>query len=325
MFKSIFSSQNCKLYLKEDHSNVRKVIATTAETRLICNDPFVVGVKYTGMLSKACSFVMSGLTESGLILPKEKETIVFNVLRGGLNFGLREALADAYGWNEHGSAFISAQRARIKKDSEQWHITESHYKKVYVPKIATVVLGDVVATGTSLHHAMNELIHSVKKSNSQLRNIVFFTIGGERSERIIEEADKKCRQLFPDYESSIVVYFEGCFKVADTETDLYIKITGTDLLRLNSHMAPEFVESQYENPSYPLERCTIYDAGSRAFWLPEYKEDVKQYWESVLSLADSGVSFQDLLGRRFPSLDAKRFGNVDLKDICKKQLDKFDQ
>ena len=323
MFKSIFRSLDCKLYLKEDHSNVKKIIASTAETRLICNDPLVVGVEYTKKLSKACSYVMKGLTESRLIFPKEKETIVFNVLRGGLNFGLREALADAYGWNEHGSAFISAQRARIKKDSEQWHITESHYKKVYVPKTATVVLGDVVATGTSLQHAMNELINSVKKSNSQLKNIVFFTIGGERSEKIIEEADIKCRQLFPDYKDSIVVYFEGCFKVADAETDLYIKITGTDLLRLDSNMAPEFVESQYESPAYPLERCTIYDAGSRAFWLPEYLEDVKQYWESVLSLADSGVTFQELLHRRFPNLDAKRFGNVDLKEVSKKQLEKF--
>jgi hypothetical protein len=323
MLNNIFSSDDCKLYLNEDNSKVEKIIATTAETRLICNDPFTIGIKYTRMLQKACSYVLSGLAESKRLFPVEHETIVFNVLRGGLNFGLREALADAFNWNEHGSAFISAQRARISKGSEHWHITESHYKKVYVPKTATVVLGDVVATGTSLQHAMDELIASVQKNNSQLKNIVFFTIGAKRSEEIIEEADKKCRELFPEYEKSIVIYFEGCFKVADTESDLFIKITGTDLLRVGSLMAPEFIESQYKNPSYPLERCTIYDAGSRAFWLPEYLNDVQKYWESVLYLADTGITYKELLNRRFPELDYKRFGNIDLKDICKEQLAKF--
>jgi hypothetical protein len=274
-------------------------------------------------LQKACTSVLRGLAETKTLTPKEEETMVFNVLRGGLNFGLREALADAYDWNNHGSAFISAQRARVSKGSEHWHITESHYKKVYMPKTATVLLGDVVATGTSLQHAINELISSVQKNNSQLNNIVFFTIGGKRSEEIIEAADLKCREIFPNYEKSIVIYFEGCFEVANLDTDLIIKITGTDLLRLDSVMAPEFIEAQYESLSYPIERCTIYDAGSRAFWLQEYNEDLREYWESVLHLADSGISYFELLDKRFPELDHKRFGNADLKTVCKEQLAKF--
>jgi hypothetical protein len=320
MLKNVFDSDDCKLYLINDSSKVDKIIATTPESRLICNDPFAVGIKYTRMLQKACTSVLKGINSIGALSAEECETIVFNVLRGGLNFGLRDALADAYEWNNHGSAFISAQRARVSKDSESWHITESHYKKVYLPNSATVVLGDVVATGTSLQHAVNELISSVEKSRSQLRNIVFFTFGGKRSEEIIEEADSKCRELFPEYEKSIVIYFEGRFGVANKETDLFIKITGTDLLRLEGLLAPEFIESQYENPAYPIERCTIYDAGSRAFWLPEYYSDVKEYWSSVLQLAKNGVTYFELLEKRFPGLNHLRFEDVDLEDVCRKQL-----
>ena len=69
-------------------------------------------------------------------------------------------------------------------------------------------------------------------------------------------------------------------------------------------MAPEFIESQYEDPSYPLERCTIYDAGSRAFWVREYANDVLNYWKQVLDLAASGISFLEYLEQRFPELDA---------------------
>jgi len=72
---------------------------------------------------------------------------------------------------------------------------------------------------------------------------------------------------------------EGCFDVPTPESRLTIRFTGTDLLRGGeSVIAPDFLESQYENPAYPIERCTIYDAGSRAFWVREYAEDVRSYW-----------------------------------------------
>ena len=324
MLKQAYSGKDCSLYSIADgkKTEIDRFIATTQETRQICNDPFTVGVKYTRKLENACTHVFKALKEINCFTPKEEDTIVFNVLRGGLNFGLREALANAYGWNTHGSAFISAQRARVSHNSEQWHITESHYKKVYVPREAVVVLGDVVATGTSLQHAMNELVKSVKENRAQLTTLVFFTIGGRRSEGIVHAIDMKCRELFPKYEKSIIIYFEGRFEVANPKTELFIKITGTDLLRLNSLMAPEFIESQYESPSYAIERCTIYDAGSRAFWLPEYFEDLKEYWEGVLALAQNGTCYTELLKNRFSKLDVARFGDVDLAEVAGKQLDK---
>lgn len=120
-----------------------------------------------------------------------------------------------------------------------------------------------------------------------------------------------------------MIFFEGNFAVAEEETPLQIKITGTDLIRRDSVLAPEFLESQYENPSYPLERCTIYDAGSRAFWLPEYMEDVKEYWQHTANLATDGLSFSELLNERCPELDSKRFSSIDLSELCKDQIKKF--
>ena len=91
-------------------------------------------------------------------------------------------------------------------------------------------------------------------------------------------------------------------------------------------MAPEFIESQYEDPSYPLERCTIYDAGSRAFWVREYANDVLNYWKQVLDLAASGVTFLEYLAQRFPELDASRFPNdLSLKELALRQIDRMQQ
>ncbi|MCL3779213.1 phosphoribosyltransferase [Prolixibacteraceae bacterium JC049] len=323
MLKKIIGDNQCAIYNIEDgkETRVQRCVISTPETRAICNDPLVMGVNYTRKLQNACSKVIAGLQQSNNIQLEEKETIVFNILRGGLNFGLREAIADAFDWNQIGSSFISAQRARVSKDSEDWHIIESAYKKVYMPDVAQIVIGDVVATGTSLKHGLKALIEQAEINQTHLRSILFFTVGGPITEEILEEVDAMCRKRFPEYEKTTLCYIEGRFEVPSPDTNLNIKITGTDLIRLNALMAPEFVESQYEKPTYPIERCTIYDAGSRAFWLPEYIDDVKHYWEENLKLAENGMTYEELLNERFPLIDASKFAEKDLIQMCEQMVE----
>ncbi len=297
-------------------SPIEAFIASTPETRSICNDPTVAGVRYTDLLRKACTEVLRALPND----LREAETVVVNILRGGLNFGLRDALAAAYNWNAHTTSFISAQRARDERDTDAWHITENAYRKVYLPPRASFVIGDVVATGTSLRYGLQELVLAAREQKIDVRSILFFTYGGPQSENILSEIDARCRELFPGYEKTTLIYLEGRFAVAASDTPLHVRLTGTDLLRLGSLMAPEFIESQYENPAYPLERCIIYDAGSRAFWLYEYVEDVIGYWKQNLQFAEQGMTFTELLRERFPQIDPARFGDVNLKQLCLARL-----
>lgn len=316
----ISTSQSSALYRQEDDAKIVSLIASAPETRRIINDPMVSGVEYTDLLETGCKKILSALQDNDLTKLLENEAIVLNILRGGLNFGLRKALAEAYNWNHHGSAFISAQRARNPENSSEWHITESDYQKVYVPKKVSLVFGDVVATGTSLRYALKDMLQAINAQEAELQEIVFFTIGGDAAKNILSEIDEECRTIFPTYRQATLVFLEGCFVTAKLNSPVSIKIDGTDLLRVGADMAPEFIESQYDNPAYPLERCTIYDAGSRAFWIPEYLEDVQEYWEQTLKLAENGMTFAELLKERFPELDASRFGEQDLVKICQEQI-----
>lgn len=316
--QNLASNEGISLYRMETAGRVEQYIFSTPQTRRICNDPSCAGVEYTRMLSAACAALLRLRT----VPLEEHSTAVVNILRGGLNFGLREALAEACGWNCHSTCFISAQRARDKADSEDWHITENGYEKVYLPEEAALVIGDVVATGTSLRYALQELLRSAVEQKIHLRRIVFFTIGGAKAGEILEEIDRKCREMFAGYAGTSLFYVEGCFTCAEPGMPLTVRITGTDLLRREAVMAPEFIESQYENPAYPLERCVIYDAGSRAFWVREYAQDVIGYWSQNLQLAEHGKTFTELLAERFPGLDAGRFDSfVELRELARQQIE----
>lgn len=326
ILKTIEKDPNCALYLSESCSSklVKSYIASTAESRDICNDPFVTGIRYTRALSAACAKILKTLNNRGLSNLSEDTTTVLHILRGGLNFGIRDAIFDAFGWNNHASAFISAQRTRKAEDSSQWQIIESDYSKFNLKKNNSIILGDVVATGTSLSYALDRVITAANENKkSIISSITFFTIGGPRSHEILEEVCQTLKKTTPTFKGASVIYLEGIFTVPSKDHPLRIKFDGTDLIRSNAILTPEFIDSQYKSPSYPIERCTIYDAGSRAFDPDEYFEDVKDYWTQTLELAKKGVSYAELLKERFPELDVEKFGKVDLAAIAREQLRKI--
>lgn len=297
-------------------------IASTPESRAVCNNPFLLGVKYTDAMRGAATSVINQLGTRGLFAADEESTVVMHILRGGLNFQLREALAGALGWNLHRSWFISAQRQPCDAAGKTWEIVEDSYSKMGGTGIEHIVLGDVVATGTSLMHGLAKIERQVLDANGKFASLLFFTIGGENATLLIERFCRQLDEICGAAPRATVVYLEGIFEVASEATPLRTKIPGTDLLRRSCLMAPEFLESQYTDPCFPLERCTIYDAGSRAFEVPHYLEDVRNYWQEVAQLGGSGVGFRELLQERCPLLDPDRLGAQDLVMLAQRQIER---
>ncbi len=311
------------LYCLDNFSSkiIKTYVFSSPESRAITNNPFIIGTKYTNYLKQACSDALKTLKELKLLNSKEKESVVFNILRGGLNFSLREALADSFSWNLHSSSFVSAQR-EYSKDSNEWLIKENTYSKVFFPKIFQAFMGDVVATGTSLTYALNSIVEKSREQSVELSELTFFTIGGEEAVKRILSFLEKINAQQKIQAVANIIFFDACFDVADETTNLKIQLEGTDLIRTRTEfMAPEFIESQYENPAYPLERCAIYDAGSRAFWVKEYLEDVIDYWEKVHCLAKDGLSFEEMIKERFPALDSSLYKDCNLLEISLKQVE----
>ncbi len=279
-------------------SRIDRYVISTPQTRKICNVPELLGVEYTDHMLKAMIAAFKYLPDNEFILKVPQEQFcVFTFLRGGLNFSLREALYHAYGFNRHASAFMTSQRKLV---NGKWHIRENQYRKIEIPDDATLLVGDVVATGTTVDIGFNIFLDHLRVNRRRLNNLIFFTIGCENTEKILRKVDRKLRRMNPVYGRTIIVYIEGRFGMADNRSPLKIRIPGTDLIRNNALVTPEFALSQYEELAYPIERCTIYDAGSRSFDIPEYMHDVVDYWIQTKTLAETGFTLYDALKERWP-------------------------
>lgn len=303
---------------------IRRFVFSTAETATIVNDPKVMGMDYTEKLEAGIMHLLQGFLPHQFDKIDESAANVLVFLRGGLNFGLRNALHRAYGWNSHRTSYMSSQRA--KDEQGRWYIKEDGYRKLTVSKGSVVFCGDVVATGVTLEHGLRAFTEALEKEGKSMRYFVFFTFGCHKAEKILNDFHAIWKSKFPDFEGIDLFYVEGKFHLADSKTPVTIKLQGTDLLRRDSLLAPRFIAAQEQSLLYPCERCTIYDAGSRAFDTEEYEQDVHEYWGQVLELAQKGMTAEQYLAQRFPEASLKLLDmakKADLEKLCEEQMARF--
>jgi len=274
--------------------------ASTPASRMILNSPEVVGVNFTRGLREAVSSILNRFPDEA---EKEKmapeTTGIINFLRSGLNFGIRDALYDAWGFNLQLSSFITSQRDRDQYG--RWFIRDDAYRKIELPQDSTLFIGEIVATGVTMANGLKIIGQMAKNLGKPVRNLVFFTIGCHKIEKALLDFDELMRSSFPGYHKTYLFYLEGKFHLADSKTRAAIKVQGTDLMRYPSLLAPEFELEQFKSSLTPLERCVIYDGGARAFNPQEHFTELITYWRDMASLGEKGMSLADALDERWPA------------------------
>ena len=110
---SIKRDSDVSLYrVESDHSSsVEEYVFSTPETRRVCNEPEMVGLEFPRCMRKATARVLQQPPLGDWLgNERDKDVSVMHFLRGGLNFQLREALGEAYGFNKHYCAYMTSQR-----------------------------------------------------------------------------------------------------------------------------------------------------------------------------------------------------------------------
>lgn len=299
---------------------IETYIFSTQPSRKILNVPEVLGCEFTRELRNSITRSLKFFPETGLIRNLDPRSIsVIHFLRSGLNFGLREALYDAFGFNTHLSSFLTSQRARDQFG--RWYIKDDQYRRLEIPPDASLFIGEIVATGVTVENGFDIIFNLAKNLGRPIRNIFFFTIGCHKIEKTLRKYDRLFRSAFRGYRKTYLIYVEGKYHLADSKTEVTIKLQGTDLMRFPGLLTPEFELSQFQNIAYPLERCVIYDGGSRAFNIPNYLEDVRSYWEQLLQLGQQGWTLKRAMQERWPAeeynLPFPRFAEMKQK-YCRK-------
>lgn len=301
---SIYRNAEFGLYSVDSDrdTQIEEYIFSTPETRRVCNEPELVGLEFPRCMRQATVRVLRRPPLNEFFRDQSDRMVsVMHFLRGGLNFQLRDALAEAYGFNKHYCAYMTSQR---HKDSDEWVIEQDQYRKIrYLPG-STLLIGDVIATGSTLENGLDVLIEHAESENAPFRNLIVFTIGCDRGRQILDEyVDRLRRDCGVD--RVMLFYAEGKFGLAKAGSSPTIKIPGTDLLRDPALLAPEYERSLYDRLHIAIERCAIYDVGAKSFEYQKHIEDVCEYWNQLI---ESNLTLKKAYRERWSEQD---YGSVD--------------
>ncbi len=300
-----FKDETAAIYSIENDneiSGIHRYVISTRDTRNMMNFPEIINCDFTALMRNGITNALKSLNHlEKLSMINSRNVNVYHILRGGLNFQLRDVLRKAFGYKWHSSSYIYSQRV---KEGVGFVISEDTYRKFEVPDEATVYSADIVASGASLDNSLVYLEKYMETKKLKLKNFVFITIGGKRAEDVLNRWDKRFKEAHPGYEKTILIYLEGRFALGDSDTPLKNVLPDTDLLRnykFGALLSPEFEHSQFEKMIIALEGCVIYDGGKKAFEPVNHIIDVLEFWEKQKSYAVAEkVSLWDEYNARFP-------------------------
>lgn len=291
--------------------NFKRYIVSTPETVSLLNSPFVAGMEYTDILQNAVAKALVALPEAKTLAKKyENSWHPVVVLRGGLAFDTRDGLSLAYGANYPHTTFLSSQR---KNENGNWEIIQDSYFKPEFTDQNDLVIGEIIAGGTTIKNAVPRLITKAKDQGKNLRSLLILNIGVGNAEKVAYNFHKELAEKF-DYDQTIVVYFEGRFDLAKENSNLAVKLPDTDFLAgYDALITPEFADERFtkgKNGFYEniLTPCVIGDGGSRAFAPSRHFIEMRQYWSKMLLHSiDGGMTLREAYLERQP-----KFKNIEI-------------
>ena len=241
--------------------------------------PEIVGFPcYTALLDEMIT-ALRYLRDNGL----GEDLDIFTILRGGLNYPLEEA-AFRCGMRVRDMHFVSSERVA---ENHVIKGLEIKYDKIHPTRDRVLAVGDILATGDTFRYCFEHLMRKFLQEGGSIRRILFFTIGGTRAFRLMEELSTKLSAIFAGFEGIDCFFFEGAFTVYEDKGVSGINHPDIDFGWMDGVVTPEFRRFiVQEHPEALLEKCIIYDGGARRYQLPVHFEEVLEYWEGILERAD---------------------------------------
>jgi hypoxanthine-guanine phosphoribosyltransferase len=309
-FKTLCKKEDFSLYdaslSNSGFDDFKTRIISTPETRDLCTNPFLVGKDYRDALGKAITKTLLHEEFKKIYQNmKDEQLNVLHFLRGGLNFQILESLGKI-GKGRTRASFMSSERVKLK---DKWYIRDDQYVKLTFSDNDVIFIGDLVASGVTLRCALEKIF---SENKSQVRHIVMFTIGSEEAEKILLGYHKLFKKSSKNFTGTSIVFIEGIFHTPNPETKARIKLEGTDLIPLNVTLAPEFEQELNNEPLKALERCVVYDGGSRGFFPTHHYRDLLEYAEQVEAELKKGATLYDLILDRWENAE-KLPSNIKLK------------
>ena len=265
------------------------VISHPDSRKLLCT-PEIVGYQIPELLLSPIAHALTYFLHKGDV---ENVNIV-NILRGGLNFPI-EAACSKNGIKVKGVSFLTSERVFLEKKVAR---IESKYRKIHPINNATIIIGDIIASGDTLNNTIQYIKENYVLAEKKLKNIIIFTIGTVNAVKAIKELNRILKERWCKFEGISVVFIEGIFTTYPNIGITGLNLPGVDFSFNGGLLAPEYRSSLMDDYHIVLEKCVIYDGGARRFEQSDHISCILDYWKNLVIKANH-IQIKDLLEEKY--------------------------
>ncbi|MBC2874255.1 MULTISPECIES: hypothetical protein [Streptomyces] len=297
--KYLLRSNDAACYcLDSAASPTRVFVCSTAASRDLLTDPAVSGHRYRSLLGTAVSTALDLVAETdptvAEALASDAATVV-NILRGGLSFGVENALSHRFG-SPAAVSFVGTDRGACRPldiSYERWEFAER----------PLLVLGDIIGTGATVEKVLRVARDTARDRGEEISGYLVLTVGSRQGVTRLRNffAELSARG---DRFSAAVVALEALFELPDrTGLGQAFPQLPFDFLRSPQRSSPDFELHRLGRRDSLFEKCAIYDGGVRAYTPGEHRLFRTEWWTEIQRRgSDAGLSLLDL-GRTTAGLD----------------------
>lgn len=263
-------------------TDIEVFLASTKETTDLLIYPEICGISFHDKLVMGLHRILKALNSSHASLIRKPLSSfpidVLYILRGGLNFNLHRIIEQITNSLVEVS-FVSSQRIGTQ---DAFEIGEDSYSKWSIQDQSILCIGDICATGTTLQHALHKALLQYKRQNKKPYWLLIVTIGTNcLTEMLLNYVNTLSASLNLELKGVTVIYLENVFHLFSGEQRLAAHLPLTDFFRKEYPRTLEVEQKSLINYHCFLERCAIYDGGSRTFEPHTYLENLLKYWNTL--------------------------------------------
>lgn len=203
---------------------------------------------------------------------KAENVIDYVLLCGGNYYGIKEAYEKIF----HKSirqAYIGIKRH--EKDG-RWQAEATYFSFDAIPDNATVIIGDTIATCSSIKKAVGELINEFEGKKLKIKKIIVYTIAGTAlAARILKQTEDKMKKKFPEAK---IYYFasEALFGLEENGSDM-------PFFHKDTIMTPEIKKMLNNHPAIAKRmKCCVFDWGDRCKNPQRHYKELIEYIDQSL-------------------------------------------
>lgn len=249
------------------------------EARAILYSPNMAGKKLQDAMEKVSQQFAAVLAKHELSGAKKEDICEVVMLSGALYYNLNSGFKKQFSFALP-QCFIGIQRSRVEGKEGQFLALASYENFESLPDNAHIIIGDTVATGSTLMKGIQLLLDAAEEKGTSIASISMVTLAGSAvGARKFASIAKK--HVLPQHPNCKVSFF-GC------EMLFHLMPDGTDMrfLMPDSIMPEESRRealSRYGKYLAKNMKCAVFDWGTRCKNPKEHYKEFLEYCDSELA------------------------------------------